>query len=127
MNMADATIKAELRPTPTPEEGFNSFDDTDDGTFPLKDEAQDPSSKNPPNPSPSMSPIPTDIPSSKSNEGFIPMWRKCGGLDSLEQVEVKEKAVRNALSSLNELESALRNHTEKVWSSSKWLERIGMS
>src|SRR3954468_803627 len=124
--MADHIIKAELLPSPTPEKGFNPFNDEDDGTFPSKDETQGFPSEKSLSPSPSMSPIPADIPSSNSNEGFIPMWRKCDGLDLLEQVEVKEKAVGNAMISLDELESALRNHTEKLWSSTKWLERIGM-
>ncbi|PQE05083.1 tat pathway signal sequence protein [Rutstroemia sp. NJR-2017a BVV2] len=122
--MADETIKTELLPLPTPEEGFKPFGDEDDGTFLSKDETQHFTPEKPLSPSPSMSSIPADIPSSNSNELFIPMWRKCDGLDLLEQVEIKEKAVANAMVSLNELESALRNHTEKVWSSTKWFERI---
>ncbi|KAM3065028.1 hypothetical protein ACMFMF_011498 [Clarireedia jacksonii] len=122
--MADCATKPEFSPSPLLEEGFRTKSPDDDGSLPTKYRKQNTPSEKLLSLSPSMSPIPADTPSSNSNKDFIPMWRKCDGLDLLEQVEIKEKAVRNAMASLDELESTLRDHSEKVWSSTKWLERI---
>ena len=55
-----------------------------------------------------------------------PLWRDCHHLDLLQQVEVKEKAVKEALTYIDEMSSVLEIYSSEVSSVTKWLTRIGM-
>ncbi|CAG8948939.1 hypothetical protein HYFRA_00002066 [Hymenoscyphus fraxineus] len=50
-------------------------------------------------------------------------WRNCGHLTNLQQIETKEKAVKDALTYIKDLESLL-GVSNDVASASKWLARI---
>lgn len=72
-----------------------------------------------------LSPSPAPSYSGKASNHAIPTWQRCGNLDLLKQIEIKEKAAGNGLVALRQMEAALQHHAGEVWSSSKWLERIG--
>jgi len=53
-----------------------------------------------------------------------PQWRNCSHLNLLQQIEIKEQAVKDAVFCLREIEESLKQHSSKVTSSQKWLDRI---
>ncbi|TVY80439.1 Nuclear GTPase SLIP-GC [Lachnellula suecica] len=53
-----------------------------------------------------------------------PIWRDCAHLDLLQQIEIKEQAVRDAISCVRAIERSLERYAPKVTSSQKWLERM---
>jgi hypothetical protein len=100
--MAEVNVKAEVKPSQTPEPRLGS-PQVDNPLF--VDEKK--SAKVAPGPSSST-----------------PSWRNCKEFDPLTQVETKEKAVHDAITQLNEIHRSLRRHSPEVPSASKWIDRI---
>ncbi|TGO76446.1 hypothetical protein BELL_0155g00120 [Botrytis elliptica] len=117
--MADFRVKLEAEQSPSPKDSPVFVGDDENHTrrsaSPFTFTADSPRR----NPSPSPTPSFAD----EAPNHVIPTWQRCGNLDRLTQVDIKEEAVKNGLTTLRELEAALQHHPE-VWSSTKWLERI---
>ncbi|ESZ96348.1 hypothetical protein SBOR_3280 [Sclerotinia borealis F-4128] len=116
--MADFAVKLEAGPSPPPRDSPLCVSD---------DKDQVPRSPSPcvaDSPKRSLSPSPAPSCSDETSSHTIPTWQRCGHLDLLKQIEIKEEAVRNGIIGLKDIEAALRHHAGEVWSSSKWLERI---
>ncbi|EMR90498.1 putative tat pathway signal sequence protein [Botrytis cinerea BcDW1] len=117
--MADFGVKLEAEQSPSPKDSpvfvGDDENDTPRSSSPFTFTAHSPGRNHSPSPTPSFA--------DEAPSHAIPTWQRCGNLERSTQVDIKEEAVKNGLTTLKELEAALQHHPE-FWSSTKWLERI---
>lgn len=120
LKMADFGVKLEAEQSPSPKDSpvfvGDDENDTPRSSSPFTFTAHSPGRNHSPSPTPSFA--------DEAPSHAIPTWQRCGNLERSTQVDIKEEAVKNGLTTLKELEAALQHHPE-FWSSTKWLERIG--
>jgi hypothetical protein len=54
-------------------------------------------------------------------------WQHCSHVDLLQQVEIKEQAVKEGMKFLRKLEDTLHGYATSIKSSAKWIDRIRKS